>query len=56
MSSQQLIHLLRITDDKRRTPLQLAAERNKQAAVELLQEYQTKALIDVAVRHADESG
>ena len=56
LSSQQLIHLLRITDNKRRTPLQLAAERNHQAAVELLQEYQTKTLIDVALRHADESG
>ena len=56
VSSQQLIHLLRITDYKRRTPLQLAAEDNRQASVELLQEYQTKALINVALRHADESG
>ena len=56
VSSQQLIHLLRITNDEGRTPLQLAAEDNHQAAVELLQEYQTKAVIDVALRHADESG
>ena len=56
VSSQQLIHLLRITDDERRTPLQLAAERNDQAAVKMLQEYQNKGLIDVALRHADESG
>ena len=56
VSSQQLLHLLRITDDKIRTPLQLAAEDNDQAIVDLLREYQTKALIDVALRHADESG
>ena len=56
VSSQQLIHLLRKTDFKRRTPLQLAAQYSEQATVELLQEYQTKALIDVALRHADESG
>ena len=56
VSSQQLIHLLRIADSDRRTPLQLAAEYNRQAAVELLQDYQTKALIDVALRYADESG
>ena len=56
VSSQQLIHLLRITNDKKRTPLQTAAECNNQAAVAQLQEYQTKALIDVALRHTDESG
>ena len=56
VSSQQLIHLLRITNDKGRTPLQLAAEKNDQAVVDLLQDYQTKALINVALRHADESG
>ena len=56
VNSQQLIHLLRITDDEGKTPLQLVAGSNKQAAVELLQEYHTKALIDVALRHADESG
>ena len=56
VSSQQLIHLLRITDDDGRTPLQLAAEENKQAAVELLQEYQTKALIDVALQQTEQSG
>ena len=55
VSSQQLVHLLRITDNIRRTPLQMAAEFN-QAAVELLQEYLTKALIDVALRHTDQSG
>ena len=56
VSSQQLIHLLRITDKFGKTPLQRAAEENKHAAVELLQEYQTKALIDVAVRQNNESG
>ena len=56
VSSQQLIHLLRITDSDRRTPLQLAAECNQQATEELLQDYQTKALIDVALRHTDKSG
>ena len=56
VSSQQLIHLLRITNDKGRTPLQWAAEKNDQAVEDLLQDYQTKALIDVALRHADECG
>ena len=56
VSSQQLIHLLRITDNKRRTPLQLEAELNKQAAVEPLLDYQTKALIDVALRQTEQSG
>ena len=56
VSSQQLIHLLRITNDMRRTPLQRAAEENKQAAVELLQDYQTKALIDVALQQTEPSG
>ena len=56
VSSQQLIHLLRITNDEGRTPLQTAAERYHQAAVAQLQDYQTKALINVALRHTDESG
>ena len=57
VSSQQLIHLLRVTNDEiRKTPLQLAAEENKLAAVELLQEYQTKALIDVALQQTEPSG
>ena len=56
VSSQQLIHLLRITDSYGSTPLQVAAECNKQAAVELLQDYQTKALIDVALQQTEQSG
>ena len=56
VSSQQLMNLLRITDYKRRTPLQLAEERNNQATVELLQDYQTKVLIDVALRQTEQSG
>ena len=56
VTSQQLIHLLRITDDERSTPLQLAARYNHQATVELLQDYQTKALIDVALRQTNVSG
>ena len=56
VSSQQLIHLLRITDDEGRTPLQLAAELNQQAAVELLQDFQSKALIDLALQQTEPSG
>ena len=56
VSSQQLIHLLRITDVEGRTPLQEAAEFNHQAAEELLQDYQTKALIDVALQQTEQSG
>ena len=54
--SQQLKHLLRITDGEGRTPLQLAALRNDQDLVELLQDYQTKALIDVALQQTEQSG
>ena len=56
VSSQQLIHLLRITNDDGRTPLQLATEENTHTAAELLQEYRTKALIDVALQQIEQSG
>ena len=56
LTALQLIHLLRITDDYGRTPLQWAEYYGKHAAAELLQNYQTKALIDVALQQADQTG
>ena len=56
LTAQHLIQLLRITDDHGRTPLQLTEYYGKHAAAELLQDYQTKALIDVALQQADQTG
>ena len=48
VSSQQRIHLLRMTDGSGWTPQQVAAAESKQAVVELLQDYENQALNDVA--------
>ena len=56
LTAQQLIHLLKVTNDDGRTPLQLAECRGKHAAADLLQDYQTKALIDVALQQTDQTG
>ena len=54
--SERLVHMLKITDNDGNTPLQLAKYRGRQAAAELLQYYQTKALIDVAIQQTDATG
>ena len=56
LTAQHLIHLLRITDDQVSTPFQRAEYFGKHAAAELLQDYQTKALIDVALQQTDQTG
>ena len=53
---ERLAYILKITDNNGYTPLQLAKYRGRQAAAELLQYYQTKALIDVALQQTDETG
>ena len=56
LTAQQLICLLGIADDYGRTPLQRAKNHGKHAPAELLQDYQTKALIDIALQEADQTG
>ena len=56
LTAQQLIHLLRITDNFGRTPLQRAESAGMHAAAKLLKDYRTKALIDIALQQADQTG
>ena len=56
LTTQQLIHLLRITNADGRTPLQLAEFEGKHAAAKLLQDYQTNSLLDIALQQADQTG
>ena len=56
LTAQHLLHLLGITDDYGKTPLRRAQYGGKLAAADLLQDYQTKALIDVALQQADQTG
>ena len=54
--SLRLAHILKITDDKGLTPLQFAERYCSKAVADLLQDYQTKALIHVALQQTDETG
>ena len=53
---ERLAHILKITDNNGYTPLQLAKYRGSQAVADILQDYQTKALIDVALQQTDATG
>ena len=56
VTAQHLIHLLRITDNRGNTPLQSAEELSHEQTAELLSDYQTKALIDIAQQQTGETG
>ena len=56
LSAQHLRRLLRKTDRVGHTPLRTAEKGHNRAAAELLQEYQTIALIDIALQQTDETG
>ena len=56
VTAERLIHLLRTTNNDGDTPLQYAKQWREQAAAELLQDYLTKALINVALQQTEEAG
>ena len=56
VTTLRMVYLLKVTENDGYTPLQLAKYGGKQAAAKLLQDYQTKALIDVAIQQTDATG
>ena len=56
VAANYFLHFLTTTDGTGRTRLQQAKDSGDQSVVALLQDYQTKALIDIALQQTNEAG